>query len=152
VIGKSHHYGLTVSNLDESLEFYCGVLGMELVSRVDVGGDAFAASTGVPGASGEIAHLDGNGFVVELLQYDSPPGRNINDEHDPNDVGATHLAIEVEDIDVHVDELAPEVEFQSRAPPVVGGTGAKVAYVCDPDGSLVELIENPQPEETSVFD
>lgn len=138
--------------MDESLEFYVDLLGMELLSRVEVGGEAFAASTGVKGANGEIAHLDGDGLIVELLKYDSPPGQNISEDHDPNDIGATHLAIEVEDIERKVTELAPDVEFQSTNPPAVGGTGAKVAYIRDPDGSIVELIENPQPEETSVFD
>jgi len=152
MIGKTQHYGLTVADLDQSLAFYCDLLGMELISRTDVGGDAFTASTGVEGASAEIAHLDGSGFVVELLDYDSPPGRNINEEHGPNDVGAAHLAIEVEELEEIVEDIGDEVEFQSRDPPVIGGTGAKIAYIRDPDGSLIELIENPKPEETSVFE
>lgn len=152
MIGKTQHYGLTVSDIDESLEFYRDLLGMDVIARTEVGGDAFSSSTGVEGANGEVVHLDGNGFIVELLQFDTPPGDNINEDLSTNDIGAAHLAIEVEDIDHWVEEFGDEVEYHSFDPPVIGGTGAKVAYMYDPDGSLIELIEDPRPEETSVFD
>lgn len=67
---SAHHVGLTVTDLERSIEFYRDVLGMAVLDRFEVAGDAFATAVDVPGASGSFAHLDADGVRVELVEYD----------------------------------------------------------------------------------
>jgi catechol 2,3-dioxygenase-like lactoylglutathione lyase family enzyme len=46
MIGSAHHYGVTVSDLDRSLAFYRDRLGMEVVDRLSLDGDAFGRFVG----------------------------------------------------------------------------------------------------------
>ena len=79
-ITGARHGGITVSDLDRSLEFYCGMLGLELLWRRLYEEPEIARIVGVPEASGiEVAMLrvPGSEVDVELLQYhgcESPSG------------------------------------------------------------------------------
>ena len=56
MIGGLHHVGITVSDLDRSLAFYRGLLGLHIEARaVDVAAEDV---TGIPGARVSIADLD----------------------------------------------------------------------------------------------
>ena len=55
MIGGLHHVGITVSDLDRSLAFYRGLLGLHIEARaVDVAAEDV---TGIPGALCSIADL-----------------------------------------------------------------------------------------------
>ena len=43
----AHHVGITVSDLDTVLPFYRDVLGLDVVTRFSVSGEAFATGVGV---------------------------------------------------------------------------------------------------------
>ena len=71
-ITGARHAGITVSDLDRSLEFYCGLLGLELLWRRHYEEPEIAEIVGVPEATGfDIAFLGipGSDPQVELLQY-----------------------------------------------------------------------------------
>ena len=68
----ARHGGITVSDLDRSLEFYVGLVGLELVWRREYVNDEIRQIVGVPEATSvDIAMLDipGGGAQVELLEY-----------------------------------------------------------------------------------
>jgi len=133
----AHHYGITVSDLDRAVEFYRDVLGLEVIAEFSVGGDAFATGVDVDGASAEFAHLDAGDARIELVSYD-PEGdtRNEPSLHEP---GATHVGLEVEDLDAVYDALPNGVDTLSE--PQTTESGTKICFVRDPDGNLVELLE-----------
>jgi catechol 2,3-dioxygenase-like lactoylglutathione lyase family enzyme len=144
MIGEAHHYGVTVSNLEESLEFYRDMLGLEVVSRghVEKGSedaDKFDDFVGVDGVDVEVVFLDAGGCQVELLRYHEPPGDDANEGVSNNDVGASHFCLQVDDIDAVYEDLADEVEFQNE--PITLSKGVRVAYMFDPDGNIVELSD-----------
>ena len=57
-IDGARHAGITVSDLDRSLEFYCGLLGLELLWRRLYEEPEITRIVGVPEATGlEIAML-----------------------------------------------------------------------------------------------
>ena len=71
------HTGLTVSNLDKSVEFYQDVLGLELIFRVDDrapgwNNDYIGRLVGIPNAELREAWLALGDHVVELVEYLSP--------------------------------------------------------------------------------
>ena len=71
-ITGARHGGITVSDLDRSLEFYCGLVGLELVWRGELPAPVIGRIVGVPEATGfDIAFLriPGSETQVELLEY-----------------------------------------------------------------------------------
>lgn len=139
MIGTAHHYGVTVSDMDEALAFYRDTLGMDVDAEVSFASEEFSRFVGVEGVDVDIVFLDAGGCAVELLEYNDPPGGDANEGVSNNDVGAAHFCLEVDDIDGIYDDLSDEVEFVS--PPETLETGAQVAYMYDPDDNIVELFE-----------
>ena len=134
MLGTAHHYGINVSDIDESIEFYEGVLGLELERRFPIS-DVQSAIVGVEGVSGEIAFLDAGACKVELIAYDAPANANANESSSNHDVGMTHFCLDVEDLDAIYADLADEIEFVS--PPQRISEALQVAYAYDPDGNIV---------------
>ncbi|WP_256474623.1 VOC family protein [Haloplanus halophilus] len=138
MIGSSHHYGVTVSDMDEALGFYRDTLGMEEVDAFSFASEEFSKFVGVEDVDVDLVFLDANGCAVELLEYNNPPGGDANEGVANNDVGAAHFCLEVDDIDAVYEDLSDEVEFVN--PPQTLSNGAEVAYMYDPDGNVVELL------------
>jgi len=62
------HVGVTVSDLERALAFYCGVLGLRLLGTTTLDDPGVAALLGLDRARVTIADLDsGDGRVVELI-------------------------------------------------------------------------------------
>lgn len=139
MIGKSHHYGVTVSDMDEALEFYRDTLGMEVVDNLSFDSESFSKFVGVSDVDVDITFLDANGCMVELLEYNNPPGGNANEGVSNNDVGAAHFCLEVDDVSEVYEDLSGETRFLN--PPQTLEGGAKVTYAYDPDDNIVELLE-----------
>ena len=78
--------------------------------------------------------------TVELLQYLSHP-REARDNPQICDIGCSHIAFTVADIDKEYARLLKSgVRFY--CPPCISPDGyAKVAFCHDPDGTSIELVE-----------
>ncbi|WP_419181176.1 VOC family protein [Haloarcula pelagica] len=133
----AHHYAITVEDLERSIEFYRDSLGLDVLSRFSVGGEAFATGVGVDGASAEFAHLDAGDARLELVSYD--PEGDQRPAPRLNEPGATHLGLEVDDLAAVADELPADVETLSE--PQTTESGTAILFVVDPEGNLVELLE-----------
>ena len=144
MIGTAHHYGVTVSDIDESIEFYRDVLGLELTDRrtIESGSEdsrKFSKFVGVPGdLEITIAFLDAGGADVELLEY-QPAGADANEGVANNDPGAAHFCLEVDDVDGAYERIEADVEAVHE--PVTLSKGTRVMYLYDPDGNVVELAD-----------
>ncbi|WP_101296161.1 VOC family protein [Halegenticoccus soli] len=139
MIGQSHHYGVTVSDMDEALGFYRDTLGMEELDQLSFASEEFSKFVGVENVDVDLVFLDADGCAVELLEYNHPSGDNANDGVSNNDIGAAHFCLEVDDLDAIYDDLRSDgVEFIN--PPQTLENGAEVAYMYDPDGNVVELL------------
>lgn len=139
---RIHHVGITVAELDRSLDFYRDLLGMTLIGRSD--DEEVGSIVGIPGARARIADLDaGNGQILELLEYGSHRTRRGID--DPDTVGSSHLSLEVAELQPALSRLvnAGFVPMGQVAELRMGGAWGhcKVVYLRDPDGFIVELIE-----------
>ena len=142
---RLRHVGIPVSNLSTAEAFYRDVLGFrEVADFPDCRGSHYETLTGVPGASIHIRYLElPTGDRLELLAYDPPkasPGPAA-----ANDVGRWHLSVTVNDLHaLYVRARAQGVVFVSE--PVRSPDGVvDVCYCWDPDGNLVELVEEINP-------
>lgn len=144
-VEAANHFGITVSNLNKSLDFFVDVLGFDAGPTVDLD-EAFSAGvTGVDGAVIRVAFVDGPGVTVELVQYLAPTGRESVTTL-PCDVGSAHLAFFVDDIDAIV-TAATHAGFAlagSIQPIAVGPrAGGRAAYIRNADGTTLELVQRP---------
>jgi catechol 2,3-dioxygenase-like lactoylglutathione lyase family enzyme len=132
-----HHTGLTVSDLQRSIDFY-GLLGFEVAARIEERGEEVERGTGVAGAELSVAVLERPGGRLELIQYVAPDSSSSAAPN--NGVGAAHVCLEVDDIDAAVAELHGKgVEFLSE--PIYHESGIRWVYCRDPDGITAELLE-----------
>jgi len=139
MVGSGDHYGVVVGDMDVSLAFYRDTLGMELVDWFEQKSKAFDRAVGVANAHVELAFLDADGYVVELIDYQRPSGDDANAGVENNDVGAAHFCLAVDDADAAYERLREDVRFLSA--PQELENGVKLAFMEDPDGNLVELLE-----------
>ena len=133
----THHVGVTVRDLDRAVDFYRDVLGLSVIAEFEVGGEAFETGVDIEGASARFAHLDGGSARIELVEYE-PPADGLPTSQ-LNDAGATHLGLEVDDLDSFYTELPSSVDTLS--PPQTTETGTRILFLRDPEGNLVEILE-----------
>jgi diaminopimelate decarboxylase len=141
------HVSVTCASIDRSLTFYRDGLGLTVLERGVETNERIGAVLALPGARLRFADLAlGDGRVVELLEYEAPAGRELRPQ--PNDAGASHVALLVDDVDAALRRLRDH-GFASRSPSVLlddhdgRWKDVKIAYVDDPDGFVVELIQRP---------
>ena len=137
VDSQLHHTGLTVADLDRSVDFYTAVLGCTVETRFSVSGDAFETVVDCENASGQFVHLDSGGKRLELVEY--KPAESPRTPATLPQPGGTHLAFSVEDVDASVEALPDTVEPLSE--PQTTESGTRLVFIRDPDGNLIELLE-----------
>lgn len=122
------HTMLRVKDLDKSLEFYMDHLGMKLLRKIDFPSGKFTLA--FVGYGGENSHT-----VVELTHN--------WDQEEAYDHGSAfgHLAVGVTGIDEVCSKMEKGGVSIPRPPgPMIHG-GPVIAFVEDPDGYKIELIE-----------
>ncbi len=134
-----HHTGISVSDMDQALEFFCGLLGFEVEWDMDHrGGEALSKVVGLGDVDVRIVMLAGYGVRVELLHYYSPAGKAIARRQ--CDYGLVHIALQVKDIHSLYGQLvARGASF--NCPPQKLRPGVWASYMQGPDGIVVELVE-----------
>src|SRR6476660_3943806 len=91
--------GLTVSDLDRSVDFYTNVLSFQKVSEFEADGAAFEHLQGVFGLRLRRARLRLGDEFIELTEYLSPKGRPVPLDSRSNDRWFQHVALIVSDMD-----------------------------------------------------
>jgi catechol 2,3-dioxygenase-like lactoylglutathione lyase family enzyme len=141
--------GITVSDIDRSVEFFSKVLSFEKVSDVEVAGSEYERLQGVFGARMRIARMRLGQEVIDLTEYLTPRGRPIPVDSRSNDQWFQHIAIVVSDMDKAYQQLrAHKVQHTSTGPQRIpdwnkAAAGIKAFYFKDPDGHNLELIYFP---------
>jgi catechol 2,3-dioxygenase-like lactoylglutathione lyase family enzyme len=141
--------GMTVSDMDRSVDFYTRVLHFTKVSDTEVHGDGIEHVKGVFGARLRIVRLRLGDEFLELSEYIAPRGRPIPVDFRSNDRWFQHVAIITRDMDKAYAWLRKnKVQHASSGPqrlpnwnPNAGGIQA--FYFRDPDGHHLEILAFP---------
>lgn len=138
--GTSDHTAISVRNLERSVAFYRDLLGGKIVEEIGaVSGPEWDALVGLRKMRAHGVMLDMNGHKLELWEYKSPRGAPYPRRRRVCDVGITHFALSVKNIEEVYRQLRDKgVKFYS-GPQNLGK--AKAAYLRDPDGITVEILE-----------
>jgi lactoylglutathione lyase len=118
------HTCLNVADLDRSIDFYNKQLGLKLTRRREVKQN-----------NAEIAFLeDEKGGAIELTHWRD---KTILAEGDNFD----HIAFGVDDVATAIDRLRGSGVTIAMEPFSLQGSSSKIAFIKDPDGNWLELIQ-----------
>ena len=140
------HVGIVVRDLNRSLEFYSSVLGLEIYRRFVEEGPFIDELTGLQNAKVEwVKLIIPKGGLIELLQYHShpDPAAEVPPNNCPsNALGCSHVALTVTNLDEIYSKIRSFGCSTKSAPIITPNKAAKILYGHDPDGTILELIED----------
>ncbi len=131
MVNKVDHIGIAVKDLQETLKFYEGVLGLQS-----------AGTETVEEQKVKVAFLPIGDTEVELLESTSEDGP-IAKYIEKNGEGVQHIAFKVDDIEAAIAEMKEKGIRMIDEKPRYGAGGAKIAF-CHPKsthGVLIELCQ-----------
>jgi lactoylglutathione lyase len=128
------HTSIRTSNMNRSIDFYTRFLGLTLLNRREI-----------PQNNAEIAFLrdpQAKGATLELTFY-----RNQKKFSQPDyeDRVFDHIAFEITNMNQTIEAMRKEKVTITDAPFTLSQTGSLIAFVEDPDETLIELIERKTP-------
>ena len=136
------HVGVCVSDLNRSIRFYRDGLGFEEAGGLEISGEPTATLLEMPDLELRAVYLERDGLRIELLHYPSPGSVGAAEARPMNQLGLTHMAVRVENLEDAIAKLT-----------ALGGTAlehtrvrepeydAEIIYLTDPDGTRLELIQ-----------
>ena len=119
------HTCYRIGDIERSVSFY-EALGFEEMRRMPIRDEAVNVFMGLPG----------DGARLELTY-------NHGVDHYEMGTGYNHIALAVGDLDGTLEALATQGISPEKPPYRPGGrtTGSRIAFVRDPDGYRIELVE-----------
>jgi lactoylglutathione lyase len=124
------HTSIRTSDMNRSIDFYTRLMQLKLMSRRKI-----------PQNNAEIAFLGdpaGKGALLELTMYQKQK-KFIQAEYE--DRLFDHLAFEVSDMEKTIALMRKEKITITDEPFRLSPAGQLIAFIEDPDGTLIELIE-----------
>ena len=143
------YVGMTVADLEQSINFYSQVLSFQKISDTEVAGEDWEKLQGVFGLRMRVVQMQLGDEIISLMQYITSEGRPIPVDSRSNDRWFQHIAIVVTDMDRAYEHVRQHKVRQSSTNPrqlpewnkKLGGV--KAFYFKDPDGHNLELIQFP---------
>jgi lactoylglutathione lyase len=124
------HASIRTSDMDRSIDFYTRFLGLKLLSRREI-----------PQNNAEIAFLRDAQAKAATLELTFYRKQEKFIQADYEDRVFDHLAFEVKDMNQTIKAMRNAKVTITDEPFKLSPTGSLIAFVEDPDGTLIELIE-----------
>jgi len=124
-VTKLLHTRMRVSDIDQTIKFYTGVLGLEVMERKTSSRGSHLAFLKVPNSE----------ELIELASY--PPSGPVTVQED-----LVHLAFQVENLDDTMRDLSDK-GIKVTDGPTQSSSGSRFIFNDAPDGNEIELIERP---------
>jgi len=124
-VKKLLHTRMRVSDMDQTINFYTNVLGLEVLERKVSPRGSHLAFLKVPNSE----------ELIELCSF--PPSGLVTVQED-----LVHLAFQVENLDDTIEQLNAK-QIRITDGPTTTSSGSRFIFIDAPDGYEVELIERP---------
>jgi catechol 2,3-dioxygenase-like lactoylglutathione lyase family enzyme len=130
---KLDHVGLTVGDLDAMIDWYAKALELEVELEFALDDVEFRG----------VMLRSADGHRIELLHRpgSSPGLQAANPVEAALTRGFGHIAFDVPDVDAAYDALVGAGATDRMSPRPSPEPGVRMAYVADPEGNLVELLD-----------
>lgn len=139
-----HHIGITVSDMQRSFDWYTKMFGL-VPGPVNHGsGPELETGVQVEGAELDFSMIQIGSTRIEFLEYTHPEGKPF--ELRNCDVGATHICLQVDDMEAAFRTLTERGAVFNGDPVTLQDgelAGSKWAYLRDPDGIQLEIWQWP---------
>jgi catechol 2,3-dioxygenase-like lactoylglutathione lyase family enzyme len=141
--------GVTVSNMDRSVDFYGRVLSFRKISDIELAGSEYEHLEGVFGLRMRVVRMQLGAEFIELTEYLAPKGRPVPPDSRSNDRWFQHIAIITSDMDKAYAWLRQnKVQHASSGPQTLPAyikpaAGIQAFYFTDPDGHPLEILQFP---------
>ena len=146
------HVGFSVSNLDNSIDFYSKLLEGEVLLRRHYDENYVADMVGYKDVEMECAFLQlPNGVILELIQYMKPYTGTV--DMNSYNVGNAHICLTTDSIEEDFIRIKEFAHVKSDfVPESTDGPykGSKTFYFTDPDGISIELVQYPPGVEIKI--
>lgn len=152
-VGGFNHVVIGVSDVKESVDFYSDVIGYDAVvfDRKEppegiepVTGGAEHRSVMLKRSRKPTSRLPLEGGMIQLVKSESFKGQPLFEGRRWGDVGIMEVAVDVSDIEQTYSKLVDDGAEPFCEPTRIDmgwGSAGAFAYVKDPDGNIVELVE-----------
>ncbi len=138
------HIGICVSDWERSLRFYHDVLGFRFVGEARESGPESERLLGLAPVDLHTGSLEREGVRIELRHFARPGSRGDGAPAALNELGLSHLSLRVEALDALLAELRRRgVHILEETRADLPQRGARAVFIADPDGTLIELVEQP---------
>lgn len=124
-VTKLLHTRMRVSDMEQTIAFYTGVLGLEVIERKTSPRGSHLACLKVPNSE----------ELIELTSF--PPSGPVRVQED-----LVHLAFQVESLDDTIAALTAQ-GVKITDGPTETSSGSRFLFIDAPDGYEIELIERP---------
>jgi len=124
------HICIRVKDLDATIQFYHGLLGMPIVER-----------RAIPGSGSSFAALGSRANYLEVFPVAA--GQEM-EQADPASLRLNHICLcveQIEELEQRAAAAGHPFTHAIRVAPSWVGAALKVGWVIDPDGNRVELLE-----------
>lgn len=115
-----HHFGVKVGNVEKAMDFYTRILGLRLMETVTLAGRPF--------------YFVGDGQMMLEIEPAYDEERLVCDH------GFSHMALKVENLEEYCQRLK-EHEVNFLMEPAQFIPTRKIAFIADPEGNAIQLIE-----------
>jgi len=150
MIQRINHVSITVKDLDKVIQWFRDVMGCTNIwEPYEYKGDLIETCLGIPGVHLRVQKVQVQDFVLEFIQYLSPPGREL--KGNTNDVGYPHIGFVVDDIVGMYEDMkrkgaqfkSPPCQITDKSNPMIGW---QMVFVWGPEGMTLELVQAPKKE------
>jgi catechol 2,3-dioxygenase-like lactoylglutathione lyase family enzyme len=149
IVRSVESVGMTVSDMDRSVDFYSRVLSFRKVSDIELSGNAYEHLEGVFGLRMRVVRMQLGSEFIELTEYLAPRGRHAPANSRSNDRWFQHIAIVTGDMDGAYAWLrkndVPQISTAPQTLPeyIKAAAGIRAYYFEDPDRHPLELLHFP---------
>jgi lactoylglutathione lyase len=124
-VTKLLHTRMRVSDLDQTIQFYTSVLGLEVIEH----------KTSPRGSQLAFLRVPNSDELIELTSF--PPSGPVKVQED-----LVHLAFQIESLDQTIASLNAQ-GIKITDGPTKTSSGSRFIFIDAPDGYEIELIERP---------
>ncbi|MFO0706868.1 MAG: VOC family protein [Nitrospira sp.] len=124
-VTKLLHTRMRVSDMEQTIAFYTGVLGLEVIER----------KTSPRGSQLAFLKVPNSDELIELTSF--PPSGPVKVQED-----LVHLAFQVDSLDATMASLSA-MNVKITDGPTQTSSGSRFIFIDAPDGYEIELIERP---------
>ena len=138
------HVGISVKDLETSVNFYTEVMQMRIEYRSRNVGEIISRIVDVNDADLDACVLEKNNLRIELLDYKNHKKKKIIEFPNQDQPGLVHIAFLVDDVAYEYERIR-SYGYEFNSPPMVAReNGPKITYFKGPDNVIIEIFEkNP---------